>query len=54
MCSSPSLFHASALVDFFRALRVSELVALTKHDFSGHALSVRVVRLEGGNVAVML
>lgn len=40
------LFHAASLLASFRALRVSELVALSEHDRSGRALEFRDVTMQ--------
>ena len=45
-----ALFHAAAVIAFFGAMRISELVALSKTDVSGRALQWGDVSLQKGRV----
>lgn len=57
VCTSPYeavLFHAAALVAFFGALRISELVAQSKSDQSTWALLAQDVRFAGGQVILTI
>lgn len=49
-----TLFHAAALVAFFGALRVSELMACSRTDGSGWALKVTDVQLRPGSVQLVI
>lgn len=57
ICSSvfeAVLFHAAALVAFFGAFRISELVAQAKSDTSGRALQVQDVELSAVRASIAL